>query len=68
MSLYQSRRDAADLLDFAGVLGFLIALGLGIMMRFDALLTIYAASSYLVVCFLSSALLSTLWKIPRSLE
>jgi len=68
MSSYQSRRDATDLLDFSGVLGFLIALGLGIVMRFDGLQTIFAASSYLAVCFFSSALLSILWKIPRSLE
>jgi len=68
MSSYQSRRDATDLLDFAGVLGFLIALGLGIVMRLDGLQTIYAASSYLAVCFLSSIFLCALWKIHRSLE
>jgi hypothetical protein len=68
MSSYQSRRDATDLLDFAGVLGFLIALALGMAMRFDGLQTIFAASSYLAVCFFSSSLLCILWRIPRSLE
>jgi|GEM_PF-3051537 len=68
MSSYQSRRDATDLLDFMGVFGFLIALGLGIMMRLDSLQTIFAASSYLGICFFSSALLGILWGIPRSLE
>jgi hypothetical protein len=68
MSSYQSRRDATDLLDFAGVVGFLAAIGLGIVMQFDGLQTIYAASSYLAVCFFSSILLCTLWKIPRSLQ
>jgi len=68
MSSYQSRRDATDLLDFAGVLGSLIALGLGIVMQFDGLQTIFAASSYLTVCYFSSALLCTLWRIPRSLK
>jgi hypothetical protein len=57
MFFYLSKRDATHLLDFSGILGFLIALGLGIVMHLEALQTIFAASSYLAVCFFSSILL-----------
>jgi ABC-type antimicrobial peptide transport system permease subunit len=65
---WQSRRDATYLLDFFGILGFLTALGLGIVMHLNALQTMFAASSYLAVCFFSSALLCTIWGIPKSFE
>jgi hypothetical protein len=59
------RREAVDLLNFAGIVGFITFLALGVLTAFDGLVTIVAASAYLGCCFVSSNILGVLWKIPQ---
>jgi hypothetical protein len=61
----ESRRETVDLLNFAGIVGFITFLALGVLTTFDGLFTIVAASAYLGCCFVSSNVLSVLWKIPQ---
>jgi amino acid transporter len=61
----ESKREAVDLLNFAGIVGFITFLALGGLSAFDGLVTIVVASAYLGCCFVSSNILSVLWKIPQ---
>jgi hypothetical protein len=61
----ESRRETVDFLNLAGIVGFITFLALGVFTAFDGLVTIVAASAYLGCCFVSSNVLSVLWKIPQ---